>query len=511
MPTNTSHVPPSLRSAGIVMALLLVSLAGCGGGSSSPSAPQLEPTPAWAPLTITVPPARAMVAAGAAATFEVALSGNPPYSYQWSYNGQSIPRATQATYVMNNVQPNDSGAVIRVEVQDRSGAKVTGLATLEVVGTGIRPFVGAVPYSTSFSRAIGALPFEGIPDPGDPNSGYGQEARFRSPILLDTDGAGILYAADNQMYNVRKITPAGRVSILAGPVLGIPGDQDGPGVDARFGHLSDIAVTKGGTVYVQDRDTIRKITAAGIVSTLVLPSDPLNFNEYRQTGEEKLVGLAADASANLYYAIETEMRVPCYAEYRAQYPDCTLTELTRFTIRKLDTSGVVSTVVSSESIYRDLKIRPFWSLMRQSTFQVDTDGTLYIVTAADSGFSRPVVILAVSPAGIARKLSGSLQAVGNLDGDAGTATFRSAYDLTIDSEHNLYVLDCLWSCSSRSIRKITPDGRVTTLAGDGAMGAMIFSALPGQLNWVSGMTVGEDGTFYVGAIYGIIKVIPALH
>lgn len=519
MQSNKSPPASSLLSAGPVIAMMLLGLIGCGGGSPPPSPSQPVAVPVWPPLTITVPPAKTSVAPGASAAFSIVVSGKPGYSYQWTYNGMQIHGGKQATYVLNNVQPSDSGAVIRVEVRDGSGASVTSDAvTLEVTGAGLRPFVGAVPHWSSVSPVYGTLPLDGYQIRGEGDGdGYGQEARFYNPRLLATDGAGNLYAADSMNYNVRKITPDGQVSTIAGIARGIPGDTDGSGAAASFGYLSDIAVTRDGTVYVQDVTLgtsvhkIRKITATGMVSTVTLPRDPLNFNEHGPAGEEQLVGIATDASENLYFAIEADMREPCPPEHKAEYPNCTLVNQKRFTIRKMGPSGLVNTVVSSESIYRDLKINPSWTYERKSTFQVDTDGTLYLATATDSGFDSPVAILAVSPAGITRKHSGSLVSTGYADGDADTARFRAAYDLTIDPAHNLFVLDPNPNQPQRSIRKIAPNGRVTTIAGDGPYGGISYGPLPGSLLWVSGLAIGKDGSFYVGATYGIIKVIPGPH
>jgi sugar lactone lactonase YvrE len=83
------------------------------------------------------------------------------------------------------------------------------------------------------------------------------------------DSAGDLYVADTGNSTIRKITPAGVVTTLAG-IAGVTGSTDGTGNTARFSGPLDVAVDRTGTVYVADTDnaTIRKITPAGVVTTL---------------------------------------------------------------------------------------------------------------------------------------------------------------------------------------------------------------------------------------------------
>ena len=99
--------------------------------------------------------------------------------------------------------------------------------------------------------------------------------RFSSPqgeVAVDSDGN--LYVADYFNHLIRKITPAGAVSTLAGTVtdrIGVSGTDDGIGTEAQFYYPSGVAVDSSGNVYVADADNnrIRKITTpAGVVSTL---------------------------------------------------------------------------------------------------------------------------------------------------------------------------------------------------------------------------------------------------
>ena len=82
------------------------------------------------------------------------------------------------------------------------------------------------------------------------------------------DSSGNVFVADTLNYTIRKVTPTGVVTTLAG-LAGNPGSADGTGSGARFNQLYGIAVDSAGSVYVADMNfTIGKVTSAGVVTTL---------------------------------------------------------------------------------------------------------------------------------------------------------------------------------------------------------------------------------------------------
>ena len=97
--------------------------------------------------------------------------------------------------------------------------------------------------------------------------GQGAAAQFNSPTGVAVDAAGNVYVADYGNHLVRMISPTGLVSTLAGSTLGY---ANGQGAAAQFSSPHDVAVDPAGNVYVADRDNqrIRKITPGGLVSTL---------------------------------------------------------------------------------------------------------------------------------------------------------------------------------------------------------------------------------------------------
>ena len=107
--------------------------------------------------------------------------------------------------------------------------------------------------------------------PGIPGSadGAGSAARFSEPYGVAVDNDGNIYVVDSGNDTVRKVTPSGVVTTLAGSP-GIPGSDDGAGSVARFNNPQGVAVDSSGTIYIADtvNETIRAITPGGVVTTL---------------------------------------------------------------------------------------------------------------------------------------------------------------------------------------------------------------------------------------------------
>ena len=118
-------------------------------------------------------------------------------------------------------------------------------------------------------------------------------------------GDGNAYVADASNHTIRKITPAGVVTTLAGTAES-SGSADGTGADARFYYPEGVAVDGDGNVYVTDKDnhTIRKITPAGVVTTLAGTAESSGSAD--GTGADARFtsphGVAVDGDGNVYVA-----------------------------------------------------------------------------------------------------------------------------------------------------------------------------------------------------------------
>jgi sugar lactone lactonase YvrE len=238
--------------------------------------------------------------------------------------------------------------------------------------------------------------------------GIGGDAEFCFPNGIASDAAGNLYVADTANDRIRKITPAGEVSTIAG---GVHGFADGIGGDARFKLPSGIASDAAGNLYVADtaNDRIRKITPAGEVSTLA--GDEYGFADgVGSDARFKLpFGITSDAAGNLYVADHYNNR-----------------------IRKITPAGVVSTIAGSEEGFAD-GIEGDARFHRPTGIVVDAAGNLYV---ADSGNDR---IRKITQAGVVSTLAGGEE--GLADGVGSDARFNEPRGIAIDAAGNLYVAD----------------------------------------------------------------------
>jgi sugar lactone lactonase YvrE len=137
------------------------------------------------------------------------------------------------------------------------------------------------------------------------NDGTGSAARFFNPEGVATDSSGNVYVADTWNHTIRKITPAGVVTTLAG-LAGSFGSADGTGSAARFYHPGGVATDSSGNVYVAEiaNSTIRQITPGGVVTTLAGLAGSVGSAD--GTGSAALFhyphGVATDSSGNVYVA-----------------------------------------------------------------------------------------------------------------------------------------------------------------------------------------------------------------
>lgn len=155
--------------------------------------------------------------------------------------------------------------------------------------------------------------------------GIGPAAPFFFPQAVGVDGAGFVYVADSRNYVIRKIDPAGMVTTLAGEA-GHPGRADSLGTAARFYRPKALVTDATGNIYggdgafSGDRSAIRKITPAGEVTTLA--GSPLSKDG---AGPDARFGLASGLAAMPDGTI-------CVADYESH------------TIRKIDPGGAVTTL-----------------------------------------------------------------------------------------------------------------------------------------------------------------------
>jgi len=279
--------------------------------------------------------------------------------------------------------------------------------------------------------------------------GQGIAASLSGPKGVAIDGSGNVYVADYLNNEIRKITSGGFVSTLAGST--IPGSTDGIGAAASFDGPTGVAVDVSGNVYVADagNNKIRKITPGGLVSTLVGISSPQ--------------AVAVDASGNVYVS------------------DGNI-------IRKITPSGLVSTFAGSGAYGNSNGQVPAASFFEPQGLAVDTFGNVYVADNYNNDIRK------ISPGGFVSLLAGSFySANGNADAQGTYASFSYPVGIAVDDSGNVYVADS----GNNEIRKITPGGLVSTLAGSLTSGSVNGKGSSASFNNPSGVAVDASGNVYV--------------
>jgi sugar lactone lactonase YvrE len=146
----------------------------------------------------------------------------------------------------------------------------------------------------------------GTPTVAGSSDGTGGGALFNSPEGVAVDGSGNIYVADSGNDTIRLITAGGVVTTLAGKAQ-FSGNGDGTGSAARFANPNGISVDGAGNIYVADtyNSVIRKVTPAGVVTTLA--GSPGSFSGTSDgTGNAVRFflpyGIAADSAGDVYVA-----------------------------------------------------------------------------------------------------------------------------------------------------------------------------------------------------------------
>ena len=326
--------------------------------------------------------------------------------------------------------------------------------------------------------------------------GSGAAARFNYPQGIALDMAGNLVVADTRNQIIRKITLAGEVTTLAGTAFAT-GSANGGGAAAQFNGPRGITADSAGNLYVADRGngTIRKITPAGVVTTLA--GTPGVFGSADGSGAAAqffgMDGIAADTAGNLYVA------------------DSGVSNFTGGiggTIRKISPSGVVTTLAGTPGVFGSADGSGAAAQFgRPSGIAVDTAGSLYVTDTNNDTIRK------ITAAGVVTTLAGTPGVTGHTDGSGAAAQFTRPNGTAVDMAGNLYVID-----SSNAIRKITAGGVVTTLAGTPALsysergiGSVDGSGAAARFNYPQGIAVDAGGNLYVADTdnHTIRKITPA--
>lgn len=562
-----------LRVAVVLSASVCLVSCGGGGGSSAPVAPP-APVP-LTPPTISAQPQTQSVSAGTNATFSVTSPNATAFQWERALDGVTyfaVAGATGATLVIQQSALIDSGASYRVLVSNSVGSLTSAPASLTVRpslrllagalgGAGYLDGQGAAArFDFTRGSAVDSLgnvfvpdsenqvirritptgavtTFAGTPGMAGRVDGPLASAQMGFPRSTAFDSSGALWFVDQRTCYLRKIS-GGAVTSFARLVLGVGAcalESQSFGLTSH--DPAELAISPAGEIYVSDRlrNIILRVDTNGNPSLFAgNPNVPGQADGPRQLAEFRSPrGLAFDGAGNLYIA-----------------------ESTNATIRRIDLAGNVTTIAGSaqQRVHLDgvgtaaRLVAPVGLALANSQTLAITDtashtvrllnlSTLSLTTIAGNplvagtadgsgsaaGFNTPFGISSngagllyvsdsnnntvrrVTLGGVVTTLAGQLMPTGFLDGAGPAARFGGTVPLTADATGNVYVSD------NHTIRKVTPAGIVTTIAGSaGQPGFVDGSGSVARFNQPSHLAVDSAGNVIVAdsSNHAIRKVTP---
>ncbi len=305
---------------------------------------------------------------------------------------------------------------------------------------------------------------------GDGNQAL--NALLHTPTHVVPASDGSYYIADTGNHRIRRVAPDGRISTVVGTgVAGFSGDG-GSATQAQLALPTGIALAPDGSLYIADTNNqrIRRVAPDGRISTVA------------GTG---IHGYSGDGGP----ATQAEISSPSYL---ALGPDGSLYIATSSRVRRIMPDGYIYTVAGTGvgGFSGDGGSATLAELGHLGGLALGPDGSLYIAGTQNHRVRR------VAPSGIITTVVGNGRQ--GFDGDGGlaiNAQLDNPHGLTLGSDGSLYVADY----HNHRVRRIGPDGIITTVAGDGVPGfsGVASPAARARLDEPYGVAFGPDGSLYI--------------
>jgi Immunoglobulin domain/NHL repeat len=415
------------------------------------------------PPAVTTQPFTQIATAGGGASFSAAGSGNPAPSCQWQRSTDGGNNWSDLVATAPYSGTTTGTLTITSATAAMNGDQYRCVETNLAGSTTTSPAILIVNNSLAVATLAGLAGSSGSAD------GIGSVARFADPSDVAVDAGGNVYVADTGNHTVRKVTPAGVVTTLAG-LTGVSGSSDGSD-SARFNHPAGVAVDSSGNVYVADTDNneIRKVTASGVVSTLAGVAGVSGSSDGAGSAAtfNGPSGIVADATGDLYVA-----------------------DTLNHTIRKISPAGGVTTIAGVAGASG--AVDATGSAARFNGPQglaLDASSNLFV---ADT--NNDVIRRIVTASGAVTTVAGQAGIAGSADGVMGQAEFHYPSSVAVDALGNLYVADT----DNHTVREVVSSGAVSTLAGLAAVsGGTDGLGTSARFAFPTGIAVDNSGNIYV--------------
>ena len=305
------------------------------------------------------------------------------------------------------------------------------------------------------------------------DGGAATSASLNGPIDVTVDAVGNLYIVDGFNNVIRKVNTSGIISTVAGNVNspGYIGDG-GAATSANLNNPSGVAVDTAGNIYIADalNNRIRKVNTNGIISTVAGNGKQGYSGDGGAATSASLSlpsGLAVDAVGNIYIAEGQR-------------------------IRKVNTSGVISTVAGNgtDGYSGDGGAATSASLNDPTGVSVDAAGNIYIADQLNSRIRK------VNTNGVISTVVGNgIQGYSGDGGAATSASLNNSIAVTVDAVGNIYIADE----GNNRIRKVNTSGVISTVAGNGTNGYSGNGGVStnAELNNPFGIAVDGTGNMYI--------------
>jgi sugar lactone lactonase YvrE len=345
-------------------------------------------------------------------------------------------------------------------------------------------------YRVDRNGTLSVIAGTGAPGFSGDGPGPATSAALNFPAGLALDGSGNLFIADTYNNRIRKVTPDGMISTVAGVgEEGFSGDG-GPAISAHLAYPYGLAVDGAGNLYIADtgNNRIRKVTCcvdgAPVINTVAGNGTYGSGGEYGPATSAQLGSphsVAVDSAGNLFIA-----------------------DLPLHLVRKVTPDGIIHRVAGNGMVGFSGDGGPATSatLFWPDGLAVDGAGNLYI---ADPGNYR---VRKVTPGGVINTVAGTNQLpFGGDGGPATSAGLNYVYSVALEESGALVISE------DGRVRRVTPDGLIHTVAGNGPLEGFSGDhgpATSARLNYPTGIAADPCGNVFIGDTYNnvIRKVTP---